>query len=310
MKRCTTCNRTFTDESLLFCADDGTQLVSEAAPAEPFNATPASLPTIAAPAPYTPPPPPPPASSYQPTPKKKKWLAVIALALGLLALPFLLYSLSQPLLWEYSFRNAGVDRLFVSIWGGLTVFGTLLVILSVIAGLVAIALSVKKPGQYGGRLLALVGPVLSVCLMVLVIGAFAFRRMQGPTTDFSIYTSNSNDNSNSNSNSNSNPSYNYNSASNSNSNSSSSASSDESDDSTDMSETDKYRLFYAAAKSGDTSLQRRAAQKVGIVDSGGMPTSTYQSFTKGMINWAFKDSAWVQTMDTPEKGRAYAEARL
>ena len=40
MKRCTTCNRTYTDESLLFCADDGTQLVSEAAPAEPFNASP------------------------------------------------------------------------------------------------------------------------------------------------------------------------------------------------------------------------------------------------------------------------------
>ena len=77
-----------------------------------------------------------------------------------------------------------------------------------------------------------------------------------------------------------------------------------------MSETDKYRLFYAAAKSGDTGLQRRAAQKVGIVDSGGMPTSTYQSFTKGMINWAFTDSAWVQTIDTPAKGRAYAEARL
>jgi hypothetical protein len=77
-----------------------------------------------------------------------------------------------------------------------------------------------------------------------------------------------------------------------------------------MSETDKYRLFYAAAKSGDTSLQQRAAKKVGIVDAGGMPTSTYESFTKGMINWAFTDSAWVQTMDTPAKARAYAEERL
>ena len=82
MKRCPTCNRTYTDESLLFCADDGTQLVSEAAlaepfnaPAEPFNAPPSSQPTIA----FSPTPP---ASSYQPTPKKKKWLAVIALALA------------------------------------------------------------------------------------------------------------------------------------------------------------------------------------------------------------------------------------
>ncbi len=120
MKRCTTCNRTYTDESLLFCADDGTQLVSEAAPAEPFNASPSSQPTIA----FSPTPPPP-ASSYQPTPKKKKWLAVIALALGLLALPFLLYSLSQPILSEFAFRNAPIDRLVVSLWGVATLFGTL-----------------------------------------------------------------------------------------------------------------------------------------------------------------------------------------
>src|SRR5688500_3394460 len=62
MKGCHTCNRTYTDESLLFCADDGTQLVSEAAPAEPYNAPPSTQPTIAFG--LTPP-----ASSYQPTPK-------------------------------------------------------------------------------------------------------------------------------------------------------------------------------------------------------------------------------------------------
>lgn len=304
MKRCTTCNRTYTDESLLFCADDGTQLVAEAAPAEPFNASPASQPTIAASAPYTPPPPP--ASSYQPTPSKKKWLAVIALALGLLALPFLLYSLSQPILWEYGFRNLRIDTLFLSFWGVVTIFGILLTMVSVIAGIVALAVSFKKPTQYGGRLLAVTGPVLSLLLLALVFGVSAFRRLQGPNR----YDINISSNSNYNSNDNSNRSYNSNTASNSNYNSSSSSSTDESDDSTDMSETDKYRLFYAAAKSGDTSLQRRAAQKVGIVDSGGMPTSTYQSFTKGMINWAFTDSAWVQTMDTPAKARAYAEERL
>ncbi|MGZ5437787.1 MAG: hypothetical protein ACXWID_10120 [Pyrinomonadaceae bacterium] len=301
MKRCPTCNRTYTDESLLFCADDGTQLVSEAAPAEPFNAPPSSQPTIA----FTPPPP---ASSYQPTPKKRKWLAVIALLIGLFALPFLMYSLSQPILSEFAFRNAPIDRLVVSLWGIGTLFGTLLMILSLITAGIAIVLSIKQPTRYGGKALALVGPVLSILLMVMVIGAFAFRRSQGST--FDELTSNSNYNSNDNSNYNGNRSGNSNSASNSNSNSTASSSTDESDDSTDMSETDKYRLFYAAAKSGDTSLQQRAAKKVGIVDSGGMPTSTYQSFTKGMINWAFTDSAWVQTIDTPAKGRAYAEARL
>lgn len=305
MKRCPTCNRTYTDESLLFCADDGTQLISEAAPAEPFDASPASLPTIAASAPYTPPPP---AASYQPTPKKRKWLALIALVFGVFALPFLLYSLSQPILWEYGFRNARIDILFPTFWGVVTVFGIILGIVSVIVGIVALGVSLKKPAQYGGRLLALVGPVLSILLIVLVIGAVAFRRMQGPT--FDEFTSNSNYNSNSNANYNSNRSDNYNSASNSNYNTNSSDSSDQSDDSASMSETEKYRLFYAAAKSGNTDLQQRAAKKVGIVDSNGIPSSTYESFTKGMMNWAFTDSAWVRTMDTPAKARAYAEERL
>ena len=55
----------------------------------------------------------------------------------------------------------------------------------------------KSIHAYGGRLLAVVGPVLSILLMVMVIGAFAFRRMQGPT--FDEFTSNSNYNTNDNS---------------------------------------------------------------------------------------------------------------
>lgn len=300
MKRCPICNRTYTDALMMFCADDGTQLVSDAAPAEPVNTSPSGQPTIA----FAPPPP---ASSYQPTPKKRKWLAVIALAFGLLALPFLLFSLSRPLLWEFAFRNASLDRLLVSPWGVVTAFGIVLAIISLIAGIVALGVALKKPAQYGGRLLAVVGPALSILLMVLVIGAFAFRRMQGSTFDEFASNSNynSNDNSNYNWNGNSNQSSNYNSSSNSNS-----TEADTSSDSASMSETDKYRLFYAAAKSGSTDLQQRAAKKVGIVDADGMPSSTYESFTKGMINWAFTDRAWVQTIDTPEKARSYAEARL
>jgi hypothetical protein len=174
--------------------------------------------------------------------------------------------------------------------------------------LVAIVISVKQPARYGGKALAMVGPVLSVLLLALFIGALSFRWMQGPMRfDLDYSSSNSNDNSNYNWNrsGNFNSSSNSNSAFNSNSNNSSSAS-----DSTSMSETDKYRLFFAAAKTGDTDLQRRAAKKIGIIDSSGMPTSTYQSFIKGTVNWAVTDRAWVQTMDTPAKGRAYAEARL
>lgn len=296
MRRCPVCNRSYTDELILFCADDGTQLVSDTAPQQPGHTSPSSQPTIA----FTPAPS---AQSYQPTPKKRKWLALIALAFGLLAVPVLLYSLSRPLLWEFPFRNASLNLLLVSFWGVVTILGFVLAALSLIAGVVALGISFKKPAQYGGRLLAVAGPVLSVMLMVMVIGAFAFRRMQGPT--FDEFVSNSNYNSNENSNYNWNRSSSDNSTSNSNSNSSSSAS-----EPTSMSETDKYRLFYAAAKSGDTDLQQRAAKRIGIVDSSGMPTSDYQGFLKGTVNWAFTDSAWVQTVDTPAKARAYAEARM
>lgn len=288
----------------MFCADDGTQLVSEPTPA-------ASLPTIAASAPHPPPPPPPPAAAYQPAPKKRKWLAVIALAFGLFSLPLLLYSISRPLLWEYGFRNLRFDVLFLNLWGVVTVFGIGLAIISVIAGLVALAVSFKKPAQYGGRLLALAGPALSIFLMVLLIGLIAFRRLQGPTfDDFNVSSSNYNSNSNSNLPDNDNSSSNSNSTYAYNSNQSESNDTESAPDSSDMSETDKYRLFYAAAKSGDTSLQQRAARKIGIVDESGMPTSTYESFVKGTVNWAVRDRAWVQQMDTPDEGRAYALERL
>jgi hypothetical protein len=305
MKRCPVCNRTYTDESLNFCADDGTQLV-RAPTAEPVNEGPSSLPTLVAPPQFTPPPP---ASSYQPTRKKRKWLGLIALVFGFLAVPFLLYSLSQPLLREFAFRNAHFSLLFIGLWGAVTTIGFLLASVSVVAAIVALGVSFKKPAQYGGRLMAVAGSVLSVLLVVLVIGAFAFRRLQGPTyfASDSSYNPNSNYNSNRSDNFNSDEDAAANTNSDDNYNSSSS---DSAADSTGMSETDKYRLFYAATKSADIDLQRRAARKIGIVDSSGMPTSTYQSFVKGTVNWAMADRAWVRTMDTTAKGRAYAEERL
>ena len=72
---------------------------------------------------------------------------MIALALGLLAVPFLLYSLSQPILCEFGFATLPYrSTWFVSLWGIGTLFGTLLMILSVIAGDIAIVLSIKTAG--------------------------------------------------------------------------------------------------------------------------------------------------------------------
>ena len=151
MKRCPVCNRSYSEEAMLFCADDGTQLVGAQAASAEASVPPSAQPTMVAPPQFTPPPPGP---SYQPTAKKRKWLAVIALALGLFALPFLLYSLSQPLLWEFRFRNVHFERLVVSLWGVATLFGTLLMIFSVIAGAIAIVFALRQPSRYGGKALA------------------------------------------------------------------------------------------------------------------------------------------------------------
>ena len=118
-----------------------------------------------------------------------------------------------------------------------------------------------------------------------------------------VYSSNYSYNSNSYS-----PNSNY-SSSNSNSYSTSNYNSSSSSSAT-MSEDDKYRLFYAATKTGDHALMTQAAQKIGILDSNGRPTSDYQTFLRNSITWAFKDSEFTKTVDTPEKARAYVMAHL
>jgi len=108
MKRCPTCNQTFTDEWLTFCTQDGTSLVNvELAPNEPpptvaYPAMPPSVspneqPTLDLPGSYKPPmvqysapqplqpgwtPPPPPPFSK---PKQQQGLAITSLVLGIVS---------------------------------------------------------------------------------------------------------------------------------------------------------------------------------------------------------------------------------
>jgi uncharacterized protein YlbG (UPF0298 family) len=127
MKRCPTCNRTYTDTSLNYCLEDGTPLTTDAPPVDP-NATirfPAARdtsepppteiyrpqqPPVVSPRPITPPPPPPPpAPQWSPTPtaapaRKKSnavwWIlgalaAVIVIGGGLLVMVLVLASLGS-----------------------------------------------------------------------------------------------------------------------------------------------------------------------------------------------------------------------
>jgi len=127
MKRCPTCNRTYTDSSLNYCLEDGTPLTADAPPVDP-NATiryPAARdtsepppteiyrppqPPVVSPRPTTPPPPPPPpAPQWSPTPisappRKKSnaiwWIlgalaAVIVISGGLLVMVLVLANLGS-----------------------------------------------------------------------------------------------------------------------------------------------------------------------------------------------------------------------
>lgn len=108
----------------------------------------------------------------------------------------------------------------------------------------------------------------------------------------------SNDNYNSNRNSNYNSNLNSN-VDNSNSNSSNSSSS--------MSDDDKHRLFQAAGATKDNQIMLRMLTKIGFPGGQG---DGYSEFIKGHFAWAIKNVEFMQTINTPEKARAYFDAHI
>ncbi|HYJ89046.1 MAG TPA: hypothetical protein VEW46_23470 [Pyrinomonadaceae bacterium] len=150
-----------------------------------------------------------------------------------------------------------------------------------------IALGCGGGGCLGLILLVILGVVLVVTGVIKAPG---------------LYSPSSNSNYNSNRNSN------YNSSDNSNSNSNTNRSSTSSTSS--MSDDDKHKLFQAAAASRDPSLTRRVSEKLGLLNADGTPTEEYAQFFKDHIGWLFKNSEFMQSINTPEKARAYAEEHI
>ena len=116
---------------------------------------------------------------------------------------------------------------------------------------------------------------------------------------------NANRNSNYNSNDNYNGSYNSNSNDNTNSSSDSGSS-----DSSSMSDDDRHKLFQAAAATQDHALTRRVWEKLGLLDSSGSPNDEYAPFMKEHIGWIFRNASFVQSINTPEKARAYVDEHI
>lgn len=148
-----------------------------------------------------------------------------------------------------------------------------------------IALGCGGGGCLGLILLVILGVVLVVTGVIKAPG---------------LYSPSSNSNYNSNRNSNFNSSYNRNTNTNSNTSSSSST----------MSEDGRHKLFQAAAASRDASLTKRVSEKLGLLNADGTPSEEYAEFFKDHIGWIFKNREFMQSINTPEKARAYVEEHI
>lgn len=302
MKRCPTCNRTYADGALAFCTADGTPLVADA-PA--YQQTPAQPPPYQAPAQQYHPQQGAPQMSYGQQPaRRRKGFAIAALLCGLISSALLLAAALR--MWSRwgSFRygaHVPADALF---WAA-SVVGSLLVLLAALLGLIGLVQSFRNPARYGGKALAFLGPFLGVLAAALTIGVFSYARAKAPSTSYSSYNSNTYT-----SNANTYPPGGSTYSANANTYSANANASAPKSSSAAMSEDDKYRLFYAASKTGDQKLILQTYQKIGLFDQNGRPTPGYQTFIRNSVSWAFKDTEFIQTINTPEKAREYVMSHL
>jgi predicted metalloprotease len=137
--------------------------------------------------------------------------------------------------------------------------------------------------------------LILLVILVVVLSVLGYVALPGMSSSNRNYNLNANGNSNSNSNANTDS----NSDSNSNSDSSSSSSS--------MSEDDKHKLFQAAGLTKDNPLILRVLKKIGYPNGTG---EGYSEFIKDHFSWAMKNLEFIQSVNTPEKARAYVDEHI
>src|SRR5215204_2085266 len=150
-------------------------------------------------------------------------------------------------------------------------------------------------GCGGAGCLGLIVVAIAGCLIYF----FAYRSAPGRSYNYNVST---NRNSNLNYNSDTTNSNANDNSSNSNSSSSSSASS--------MSEDDKHKLYQAAGMTGDAELIRRVSIKIGLMDEDYTPGENYQSFIGNHVDWAIRNSDFINSINTADKARAYLNEHM
>jgi hypothetical protein len=152
-------------------------------------------------------------------------------------------------------------------------------------------------GCGGAGCLGLIVVAIAACLIYF----FAYR-----TPGRRSYNYNYNVSTNRNSNSNDNSDF----PSNINANSNSSNSNSSSSSASSMSDDDKHKLYQAAGMTGDAELIRRVSIKIGLMDEDYTPGDNYQSFVSEHVDWALKNTDFINSINTPEKARAYLNEHM
>ena len=141
-------------------------------------------------------------------------------------------------------------------------------------------------------------------IVLVVIGAALYFLSLGRLATNSNYNPNININSNRDTNSNANEN------SNATNSSSPSNSSNSSNSSTSMSDDDKHKLFQAASMTADTDLVHRVSVKIGLINEDNSPGAAYAGFVREHLSWAIQNADFIQSINTPEKARAYVNAHI
>jgi hypothetical protein len=74
-----------------------------------------------------------------------------------------------------------------------------------------------------------------------------------------------------------------------------------------MSDDDKHKLFQAAGITKDNELILRVLRKIGFPNGTG---EGYSQFLQDHPVWAIRNVAFIQSVLTPGKGRAYVDAHI
>ena len=140
-------------------------------------------------------------------------------------------------------------------------------------------------------------------IVVVIAGCVFYFLYYSQSRRYSAANYNFNTNRNSNSND---DDSNFNSNANANSNSSNSSSTS----SSSMSDDDKHKLYQAAGMTGDAEVVRRVSVKIGLMDEDYTPGENYQKFVAEHVSWAIQNTDFIQSVNTPEKARAYVNEHL